>query len=384
MATNKDNNGQRKQDMAKLKKTLPKEFSELCSKMIWSPEDIEAGQQLLSACEPDATERGGYKETALHMLFIPIEIVKWQVERGADVNAPNTYGTPLFVHAGRGNYEICRYLIENGADVSAEDYEGKTPLFNAADKGHADIVRLLLESGADPLHRSGKNHNYMTALIYMIDRMAPGSEGKAEVAGILIEAMGGMDKIHTQDLSWIRDRIKKKGEDLEFMKSAMSDEYREKTQAEMDKFYKLFDVEAPKPIVKHDGVSPIIVDNSLTIGELHDALWEYLVPPRGKCATVQGEVIRISGRIGDEVYRNGGINWDADYRRMLASLEEYLSMGTALGSSDMEKVKNASLLINKCKGCGCEDDVEVLQVLAVSWVCQNSNPIPLGDVPYKR
>ena len=81
--------------MAKLRKTLPTEFVEFIRtkremRAPYSQEDIEKCKELLKDCEPDATERGGLKRTALHM-SIPIEVARWLIERGANVNAENRY-----------------------------------------------------------------------------------------------------------------------------------------------------------------------------------------------------------------------------------------------------------------------------------------------------
>ena len=371
--------------MSKLKKTLPKEYIEISKKMPpWSAEDIEKCKELLSECEPDATERGGYKETVLHNIFVPIEIVQWQIERGADVNAPNTYGTPLFKHARSGHYDICKLLLDNYADPEARDYADKTPLYSAADGGHIEIVKLLLERGADPDHHSGRVENCNTPLIYMLSRMTPGIKGKADIAELFLDVRGGKEKIPAGEWQKAQECVRAKGEKFEFAKSGMTDEYRQNGESEMQKLYKLFEVEPPKPIVKHDGVSPIIVDQTMNISQIHDKLWEYLVPPQGKCNTVQGEVIRITGRIGDEVYRNGGINWDGEHRKMLDALKEYFDMGSPLAGADMDRLKEATVRINKSKACGCESDVGVIQELAVKWVSENSDPIRLGSVSYDR
>ena len=42
----------------------------------------------------------------------------------------------------------------------------------------------------------------------------------------------------------------------------------------------------------------------------YDELWEKLVPPSGQAATLQGELVRVIGRLTDEAYRNGNINWN--------------------------------------------------------------------------
>ncbi len=373
--------------MAKLKKIIPDGFTELCygrSNKPWTPEEIEKCKTILSECELDATYGGSYKYTALHQTSLPLEIVEWLVERGADVNAPNTYGTPLYEHAGMRNYEICKFLIEHGADVEATNYEGQTPLFAAADMGSAAVVKLLLDNGADPNHHNRPVYDNLTPLLYMIRRMQPGRGSKAEVAEILIDACGGKENISVEEWEAARNYIRKKGEQHELAKANYPDYSFEDSDAAMNRFYEIFDVEPAKPIVKHDGVSPIIVDMSLPIGEIHDALWDYLVPGEGKCKNVQGEVIRVTGRVADEVYRNGGINWDSNYSKMLKALEKYFSMGTALGDSNIEKVKNAAIEIDSSKGCCSEEPVELLEEMAVKWVSLNSNPIQLGRASYKR
>ena len=139
--------------MTKLKKTLPNDLARFCMnhERDWCEPIIEKLKEMLSECEPDATTRGGNKYTVLHYTNIPVEIVAWQIERGATVDAPHTYGTPLFAHARKGNFDICKLLIEKGADVNAENYENATPLFAAADGGKVEVIKLLLENGAERL-----------------------------------------------------------------------------------------------------------------------------------------------------------------------------------------------------------------------------------------
>lgn len=78
--------------------------------------------------------------------------VKALLDQGVPVDAKARYDrTPLSFAADRGNVEIVRMLLEKGADVNAKDtFYGGTALTWAADKGHTDIVRLLLAKGAGP------------------------------------------------------------------------------------------------------------------------------------------------------------------------------------------------------------------------------------------
>ena len=46
-------------------------------------------------------------------------------------------------------------------------------------------------------------------------------------------------------------------------------------------------------------------------------LWKKLVPPSGQAESIQGELIRSTGKLTDEAYRNGNTNWGEGHERML-------------------------------------------------------------------
>jgi ankyrin repeat protein len=75
-----------------------------------------------------------------------LEIVKFLIENGADVNANN--GVALDYASRNGNLEIVKFLLENGADVNANN---GAALAGASQRGHLEIVKLLLSPtvGAD-------------------------------------------------------------------------------------------------------------------------------------------------------------------------------------------------------------------------------------------
>ena len=56
--------------------------------------------------------------------------------------------------ARNGHLDICRLLIDKGAQVDAKSIVGRTPLHFAADEGHIEIVRLFCDRGADVEARS--------------------------------------------------------------------------------------------------------------------------------------------------------------------------------------------------------------------------------------
>lgn len=89
--------------------------------------------------------------------------MKLLVELGADPHRPNADGcTPLIAASGIGvkledvwpgteeeTLEIVKYLLERGADVNAADRSGETAMHGAAYKNFPKLVRFLHENGAD-------------------------------------------------------------------------------------------------------------------------------------------------------------------------------------------------------------------------------------------
>mmetsp|Transcript_7764 Transcript_7764/g.11539 ORF Transcript_7764/g.11539 Transcript_7764/m.11539 type:complete len:264 (-) Transcript_7764:13-804(-) len=62
----------------------------------------------------------------------------------------STSFTPLHNACFTGQFEVCQWLIANGADVHATANMKMTPLHVAATAGHLNIVEILIENGADP------------------------------------------------------------------------------------------------------------------------------------------------------------------------------------------------------------------------------------------
>ena len=58
--------------------------------------------------------------------------------------------------AGEGRVDAVRVLVEQGADVHAQDQDGDAPLHLAARKGHGEVVKVLVELGADTQARDAE------------------------------------------------------------------------------------------------------------------------------------------------------------------------------------------------------------------------------------
>ena len=116
-----------------------------------------------------------------------VEICRMLLEAGADANSMQelqnktpsvtikTVSTPLSNAAAGGHAEVCRLLLAAGADPNAA-----TALINAAIAGHAEICRLLLEAGAKMGSAEGW-HSPLFAAAY---------RGHIETCRVLIDALG--------------------------------------------------------------------------------------------------------------------------------------------------------------------------------------------------
>ena len=78
-----------------------------------------------------------------------LEIVKYFVENGADVNSRDGDYYPLMIACRNGYLEIVKYLIDNGADIKATGNKSTTALIFALREGHFGIVKCLVGNGAD-------------------------------------------------------------------------------------------------------------------------------------------------------------------------------------------------------------------------------------------
>lgn len=70
------------------------------------------------------------------------------LDAGEDVNQTSLGSTALHYAVFYNHFESARLLIDNYADIDAQNDLGLTPLHWAVDRGHTAVVKLLLEHGA--------------------------------------------------------------------------------------------------------------------------------------------------------------------------------------------------------------------------------------------
>ncbi|KAF8537052.1 ankyrin repeat-containing domain protein [Trichophaea hybrida] len=77
-----------------------------------------------------------------------LSMVRFLLQKGANVNERGEDGRSALHDAVLGSPEIVRLLLEHGADIDARDYSTELPLYTAVLNNRAHSVQLLLESGA--------------------------------------------------------------------------------------------------------------------------------------------------------------------------------------------------------------------------------------------
>jgi ankyrin repeat protein len=127
-----------------------------------------------------------------------LEVVKVLLEAGARVTPRRGGWTPLHVAAERGSVDLCRLLLERGADPNVRNPARKTPLDLATEKNNTVCIELLAPvtrvdqaaaDGSTPLYAAvvaGKVQDVSALLAAGADpdRAAKGGETSRQAAGL--------------------------------------------------------------------------------------------------------------------------------------------------------------------------------------------------------
>lgn len=352
--------------MAK-KKKLVENFQEIIDSG-----NFEAFMNVFDKCEISATGKGKTTCNALSYRNLQPEHIQYLADNGLELNQDCGFGYPAVAfHAACKENLAC--LLKNGADINyiAEPYRGSA-LTKACSTLDVQAVRNLLESNASidvPGDFDGKTL-LDSALAHCDNIYIP---NVLQISRMLLNAGA---KITDRTLGYIR----KIGERFEFHRENISKDYIEELSNALAELYELFGVAPVSGRIMHNGTSKISVKGKRW-QEQYNELWNLLVPGKGKSQTVQGEMIRIIGRITHEILDNGGLNWDEDYKEMLNALESFIKLNEEL---DEGLIKEAECIINRITISSDKKELYRLTEIIVQWVLVNSNPIVLGEVNYVR
>ena len=115
-------------------------------------QDNEDVKKILSETSLEATD--SYLRTTLILaaLHKNVELLRWLIENGANVNHQDRDGySALHFAAQEKTQEVARLLLDNGANLELADIHGNTPIwtaiFNA--KGELELVKLYVQRGAN-------------------------------------------------------------------------------------------------------------------------------------------------------------------------------------------------------------------------------------------
>lgn len=346
------------------RKTLVENFDELAKEG-----DIEALKAVFEQCDVNAY--GGYYKGTAFSFGIPKELMVWLLEQGANIDKNDAFGdTPLSRHAGgKRDSQYVKWLIELGADLEATDDSGNTALHQAAASFCVENVKSLVAAGAD-VRVTNKDEN--TPLEKALLNCAPiDLPQMTEIAFYLLEhGAVKSEKAKTY--------VTKIGEKVERFRSKIVGI--EETELALNQLYELFKVVPVSQKQLYDGKAQIIVAPGRWQKQ-YQKLWDLLVPASGAASTVQGEVVRLAGRLSNEILDNGSINWDADFEKMADAVPKYIRMGNLL---EEELAKEMDRLAAEVRTGNGMQEVERLTELCVAWVVKNPDPIPLKKTDYKR
>jgi len=109
-------------------------------------------------------------------------------------------------------------------------------------------------------------------------------------------------------------------------------------------------------------------------------LWNELVPSNGQADTLQGELIRIAGKLTDEAYRNGNMNWDSETEQMWRFIAKKIGSDPVFTSDEQNLIKKKVEEIIRDETCpdlsGDGSPYYIISEKVVDWCMAHPVPIP--------
>ena len=294
-----------------------------------------------------------------------------QVAANYDDNdsADNIEGGLIHMCVKRARLDQIPVLIERGADINARNTSGKTPLFEVV-KSYSvvDVERMILW-GADPcVTASLRNLGEVTLVEYLLDKSNFVDTPRVLAIVRVLRSFGAPAGERVVRMLQSKDR-----ECYRFSTHGLPPNI---TRAEFDdaaaslrKLCALFGVEQRevKPALKVG--ERLDLDSSVPPLYQYGDLWDRLVPDSGQCETLQGEVIRIVGRISYEVCGEGR---QKRGRSLRVLLNEYIRLVSSLQSLPPDELSRAkAAVVSLMRRNADMKSVDEIAELAVEWVRLN-------------
>lgn len=151
---------------------LEKKFMAVLNANINSPRGICIVNGVDKPCSQTTSQERVKMREELHNTFSEelkkieiylVEILRFLIDSGADINKPSHMVAPLLFAANtpeEGGTTILRFLLDNGANPNIRDFQGNTPLFVANFAKNTDAINLLINAGADTSIRNMNGQLY--------------------------------------------------------------------------------------------------------------------------------------------------------------------------------------------------------------------------------
>lgn len=104
-------------------------------------------------------------------------------------------------------------------------------------------------------------------------------------------------------------------------------------------------------------------------------IWRIYVPKRGQANTVQGELVRAVEKLRDEAGRNGNINWDDGFERLVLFLQRTLSDPQVFDASAAQEITDDLTMIGNPDIPANDEPFDRLTDRLVEWSRKHPEPV---------
>lgn len=127
------------------------------------------------------------------------------------------------------------------------------------------------------------------------------------------------------------------------------------------------------------------MDKSYNWKKEHGRLWDALVPDSGQADTLQGELVRMVGKLVDQAYRNGNGNWDEAHEKMWRFIATTISKDSTFDLEEQSLIKDKVEDIIRDKACpdlsGNGSTYYIINEKVIDWCIAHPEPIPYKADP---